>query len=83
MLILRQSAGGSFSRTPRSPPRRIWNDLLVKSPGSSNSRPSAKLSATFAFSAEKSRILHVFAFLFALRAPENLRYCRSANFRYY
>jgi hypothetical protein len=44
MLILRQSAGGSFSRTPRSPPRRIWNDLLVKSPGSSNSRPSATQS---------------------------------------
>src|SRR6266481_6575412 len=53
--------------------RMVSSESLETGTGSSNSLRSANQSATFAFSAEKSRILRVFAILFALRAPENLR----------
>jgi hypothetical protein len=49
--------------------------------GSCDSSRSAKQSATFAFSAEKSEILLVFAILSALREPENLSWKLTHNYR--
>jgi hypothetical protein len=72
-VVARSSVTGSESGSPVSAIRHLR--------GSCDSSRSAKQSATFAFSAEKSEILLVFAILSALRGPENLSWKLTHNYR--
>jgi hypothetical protein len=73
-LVVARSSVRAPNQAAQSPPSAVFE-------GACDSSRSAKQSATFTFSAEKSEILLVFAILSALREPENLSWKLTHDYR--